>query len=429
MTHCSNLNSLHTIMNIPTLVISPSEPLVRPSTSSLPPELLFIIFRYMWSRLDAQRVSLANCSLVCTTWRPVAQELLFTEVVLRRESAAQSFLSAIKEEPKLGRVTRILNIKVYPWPSSAQPQLHRVSRSTTYEVTTRCPLLYQINLEVSNYLNGTALKALFHHQTFEKLQALYLCLESEFGLEPKVTVQDVFQFLNHFHTLSHLRLCGIPQLASTYVPAIPLSAPSYQLFEFGWMNHLGRPDLPICPDFDLITDWLFSASSEKLRIFELEDDDRDAAWRHFRRFISKYGKHLTSLRGNLPMVLPIHLSEACPQLRELILARPLPRNLQSILPIQHLQHLGLESMIDPESYKPGAFDWAISLPNIDHITFGTSGYNESTSIQRWKSKCGSHIHFDCVMSIADHYKKEDLVSTLNFPRGRTVENLGRMVIS
>ncbi|KAG8953781.1 hypothetical protein FRC03_011660 [Tulasnella sp. 419] len=421
------------MMDGPTACHPPSESLVQSSAAPLPPELLFIIFQYMWNRLATQRTSLARCSLVCTRWRPVAQELLFTEVVLHRESAAQSFLSAIKKDSQLGRATKVLSIKVDSWPSAALPQHRGLSPLTTYGITVRCPFLYQINLQVSSYLYGTELKTLLHLQTFEKLQALYLYLRPEYTLESRTTIQDVLRFLSHFHALSHLRLRGIRQLSCPAGLVTPPPSPSYQLFEFCWMNYGCSHNSDTHTHFNLITNWLFLTSSEKLRIFEFEDHDTMSR-NSLQGFISKYAKNLASIRVNLPMEAlaahPIHLSEACPELRELILTKtdmPL-QNLKSILPIPNLQHLAIARTIHPEDVTLDAIDWVISLPNLRRITLGTNGNHGHDWIRRWQVRCGSHIDVGCVPSIADEYKKEDLVAELDFPRGRTIGNLVRMVI-
>ncbi|KAG8938295.1 hypothetical protein FRC03_007429, partial [Tulasnella sp. 419] len=188
--------------------------------------------------------------------------------------------------------------------------------------------------------------------------------------------------------------------------------------------------------FNLLTDWLFSTSSEQLRIFEFEDYDRVAAPEHFRCFTSKYAKRLVSLRGNFSIEAltspPLPLSETSPELRELVLTETdlQPQGLISIFPIPSLQFLAIANSIYPEDVAVKTNDWLIFLPNIRRITFQTKGnYEPDWMHWRFQVQCGDYVDVNCVRSVADQYNQEDPVSSLDFPRGRTIENLRRMIIS
>ncbi|KAG8953536.1 hypothetical protein FRC03_011745 [Tulasnella sp. 419] len=216
---------------------SMSEGLVRLLAASLPVELLLDILEYAWDRNRQGQITLAHCPLVCSSWTPIAQTLLFTEVVLRCESDAENFLKTIQDSPQLGQAARILSLEEATMSSyamqsdlSAQPRL-------VWDITRLCPHLYHLYLDVPHYVNGELLTTLLHPRTFATLQSFHLAIQEPRVDYPTQTgLDDIFHLLQQFLTLSHLHIEDLYLVAET-TSALPCSLPpSFQLHEFGWIN-------------------------------------------------------------------------------------------------------------------------------------------------------------------------------------------------
>ncbi|KAG8953778.1 hypothetical protein FRC03_011657 [Tulasnella sp. 419] len=413
------------------------EPISRSSGPKLPSELVRIILQYMWNRSVVQRRSLRYCSLVCRQWRPIAQALLFTEVTLRREVSAQSFLSATQANPSLGSTVKSLELHVASdRDSSLEQSERRVSHSASYAVTSRCPSLYRLNLGVPGSLDTALLATLLHPHILATLRALDLDVANNQN-NRDMYIADFFRFLHPFLHLSHLRLRGIGgTLERPNVPPASSPSPSFHLVEFSWLNHSHYLSPYLKNTFQLVTDWLCSESAESLRIFEFQDTG--VKWDNFRRFLSNHGGNLESLRlllnQNFAELTLLNLPELCPSLREVVLldVRQLSSSIQSALPVLRLEHLWLQGFFHSNEEAGEAIDWLRSLPNLRYLTFGPSStrpvlFSHDKLVSPWKELFPSNVTVSRPWSNYSP-EDEDLIIPLHFPRGKTIENLSRMVL-
>ncbi|KAG8924530.1 hypothetical protein FRC02_010359 [Tulasnella sp. 418] len=123
-----------------------SEDPVRSLGPSLPVKLLLDILEYAWDRKRQGQITLAHCSLVCSSWRPIAQTLLFTDVVLRYEPEAENFLKTIQESPQLGRATKILSFEEATMLSYEMLSDLSAQSRLVWNITRLCPHLYHLYL-------------------------------------------------------------------------------------------------------------------------------------------------------------------------------------------------------------------------------------------------------------------------------------------
>ncbi|KAG8937647.1 hypothetical protein FRC03_007947, partial [Tulasnella sp. 419] len=350
--------------------------------SFLPPELVLVILRYMWNRSACETKSLHHCSLVCRQWRPIAQALLFTEVILDREVSAQSFISATQGNPSLGSTVKSLELHVASDPDSSLELLTaQVSHSASYAATSRCPRLYRLKLVNPGSLNTALLTTLVHPHTFVTLRALELNMEEKLeSVDHYLT--DFFRFLHHFQHLSHLRLQGIggelerPSISPTSPPS-----PSFHLVDFSWINEGSFQRLYPTSKFKLVTDWLFPKSPRNLRILEFRD--AHAEWDDFRQFLSNHGRSLDSIRlllnkyhigQNDARLISLNLPVSCPSLREVIIPDSyfMSPVLRSALPLSKLEHLRFATLFDYMDQIKETFEWFRSMPNLRRLTLWTS---------------------------------------------------------
>ncbi|KAG8939758.1 hypothetical protein FRC03_006073 [Tulasnella sp. 419] len=90
------LPSSHDSTIVNSAALPEAEPVSQNVSHTLPDELIEIIPQLSWNREWQSRSILTNGSLVCVQWRPIAQQLLFREVVLVMPSDAKLFSPPFK---------------------------------------------------------------------------------------------------------------------------------------------------------------------------------------------------------------------------------------------------------------------------------------------------------------------------------------------
>ncbi|KAG8949074.1 hypothetical protein FRC03_000450 [Tulasnella sp. 419] len=421
-----------------------SEGLVRSLAASLPTELLLDILEYAWDRKRQGQITLAHCSLVCSSWRPIAQTLLFTEVVLGYEPEAENFLKTIQDSPQLGRATKILSFEEATMLSYESRSDLTHQSCLVWNITRLCPHLYHLYLEVPYYVNGEVLRTLLHPRTSATLQSFHLTIQEPRGDYPAhVRFIDIFRLFQQFLALSHLRVEN-PYVVAENALTFPHSTlrssppPSFKLYEFGWINPGWDTVVSIDDGFMDITDWLFRAPGGGPYIFELQERNSVHEIDVFDYFMSKHAQNLHSIRSaideyDFPKPSQIFYS----RLQELDLPNVriyLPK-VRSCSPFPHLQHLGLgEDVANTMDTKEAmAFiDWVISLPQIRCVSYYLSHSHEEVDpndplFRLWKERCSDAIELKLVPS-DEVDVKDDFIRTTHFPRRRTISNLCRMTL-
>ncbi|KAG8921784.1 hypothetical protein FRC02_012351 [Tulasnella sp. 418] len=415
--------------------------------SVLPPELLFMIFEYVWDRQSPSLTGLLHCSLVCSKWGVIAQSLLFREVTARYSAHAQSFFSAINNNRTLGLSTRILDLGEASVLTYQMRPNHNRDQYTIQAMVANCPNLFQLSLGFPVSVDGEVLPTLLPFSTFNTLQALTLGVETTTLMsQATLDVGHILHFLSYFSSISHLHLSNIfPQGLYEQQITIPYPPPpSFTLYEFGWTSTYYGYYSALGPIlFNYIAGWLFGKSSTSLRIFDLDESQTAAEIAIFRSFIPNHGRKLTSLRTKITeeamLQMPCRLIEACPDLRELVLRKApiLSANLMRTLPTEHLQHFGYEDsslvhrLADYKSITQETIEWFRTIPNLRYFTFITNDRScESAqyAIKLWEEKYDGVAQLR-VFSRTDPALKEDMVRTSDFPRRRTIANLSRMTAS
>ncbi|KAG8942691.1 hypothetical protein FRC03_002931 [Tulasnella sp. 419] len=223
---------------------------------------------------------------------------------------------------------------------------------------------------------------------------------------------------------------NVGRLDQPNIPIATLPPPSFQLLELGWSLDYIRNN-PYPTRFFLVTvEWLLRNSSKDIRI--LYFDDRYAAFKtdDLYLFFKAHGANLVSLRlfGSEGDIINLHfqLGEMCPNLHELILpeVHALPTELRSTLPESTLEHLCFEAPVDERKVVMETIEWTMSLPKLRFITFDNP--RKVYWAEKWRERCTGQVHVEW-SSHRHEFKYEDLIWKSKFPRGRTIENIQRMV--
>ena len=86
-----------------------------PTAPRLPIELCEHIIESIYSErfylVSSALLTLSRCSLVCRAWRPRAQAILFTYVLLKDTAALHRFAALLARAPHLGRYVRTLSLR------------------------------------------------------------------------------------------------------------------------------------------------------------------------------------------------------------------------------------------------------------------------------------------------------------------------------
>ncbi|KAG8919724.1 hypothetical protein FRC02_001424 [Tulasnella sp. 418] len=253
---------------------------------------------------DLARYSqMSHCSRVNRRWRPLAQKILFSEVALYSGPPAQSFLEAIRANPALGQATKLLDLYISDYSFMIR---NPILPQKVYDITSLCPRLYQLKLQIRNVVEGEALRTLLHPQTFGTLQALSLNVTGALSLNVtgstmpeigffmrRMDIQDVIQFLHRFRALSHLQLGNLGRLPPRGRLQLPES-PSYKLLELEWY-HAHVPGIEVHINYfpDLVG-WLFPEPSENVRILSFHDDGTYFDQDNLHLFLRNHGKNPSS---------------------------------------------------------------------------------------------------------------------------------------
>ncbi|KAG8924698.1 hypothetical protein FRC02_010259 [Tulasnella sp. 418] len=262
------------------------------------------------------------------------------------------------------------------------------------DVTFHCPRLYELRLKLPFSMNKETCKSLLHPHTFTSLRSFRLSFGGYINL--------------HRDLLENTRNLELsPQYPSD------LSPPSFSLYEFGWSNFRDTSRTSNVDGFKYIVGWLFGESSSCLRILDLNEVRPRVEGEMLISMASNHGRNLSSLRTTLQkqdiVNLGLNLSEACPNLQELILHRvdfPSPE-LWRILPVGRLEHIAFSdcdygaSSRDKELISQ-AIDWTMSLPSIRLVTIQSNSYTEdSLNIVRWRKRCTKDVRLEIIHPIGD----------------------------
>ncbi|KAG8943166.1 hypothetical protein FRC03_002615 [Tulasnella sp. 419] len=343
---------------------------------------------------------------------------------------AQSFLSAIKSNPSLGFATRLLSLKIRIPPITEENYSH-ITHHTTHAITSQCPGLYRLNLQIPSHSNTKLLHTVIHPHIFETLRALDVSVEEVWVRDDTTNLRDFFQFINSFRSLSHLRLLDIrwferPDLSLTVPPS-----PPFQLEEFVWRNNLPPDYESNVNTFNLIVEWLFGKSSSHLRVFEYLDLRSATSEEDFSSFILTHGRNLISIRTHFSShalcMMSLDLPQLCPDLREIILPRvwTLTPALQSTLSLPNLEHLWLGGMVGDVKWVTESMFWIRSLPRLQRLTMGDLG-NRFHWQKHWEQLPLSNITVEWMVS---GHRMEERILPVEFPEGMTIGNFGRISIA
>ncbi|KAG8953539.1 hypothetical protein FRC03_011748 [Tulasnella sp. 419] len=407
------------------------------SAALLPTELLLTIMEYAWNRKRGDQVTLAHCSLVCSKWRPIAQRLLFTEVTLRDEPDAKTFLQAIQEPTALGGATKILTLEEstmlsYEW------QPHSFRSWLVWDITKLCPNLYHLDLQFATDFDVSLLSTILHPHTFNTLQSLSLTFPDPGYSEPtRVSLHDIRPLLQQFSGLTNLRIEAAYALWDTDSSASPpwTPPPSFELYKLGWIN-TGHDKYLENDSLNQLTDWLFGGSRGGPYIFDLVEDPYDQV-QFLEHFIEKHGENLVSLHSSIDAWkldrTTLHrfpttrrsLKELCIPFAEI--CRRLPEI--STLDFPHLQHLQIKGHATDIDSNMALIEWVNSLPKIRCVSLcflPTEFDSNHPLIQLWKERCSNAVELRIFSSL--DFEEDDPIRTNHFPRGRTIENLYRMTV-
>ncbi|KAG8926021.1 hypothetical protein FRC02_009263 [Tulasnella sp. 418] len=425
----------------PSISRSSIYPTSLPPFLKVPSELLITILEYAWKRDAARASDMASFSLVCSKWRPIAQRILFTEIVLYSVSSAKHLLRTLHGNKSLGQSIRILDFWNVVSPGAGPDQV------PVRHITELCPNLYQLSLNLWNDIERTTLLQLLDPHTYSNLKALKLVVVD--APNGNATLQDMFDFLAQFSVLSHLRFPG-PFDVEISPPIFLPPSPPFQLYEFAW--EVERSDHLLLP---LMLDWLFGEDARRLRILLVnhscnEFDPRDTLWASLLR---NFGKGLRSLRLLLEdedlLDSELVLADLCPNLQELALPSSiLSASLRELIPVTKLEHLvfrvesmpdvgeeGLESEIISETMVErevvDIVEWIISLPSIRFITVELQESPENPGLpfpHIWRMLDTRHIELR-VIHEGDYkdLRVEDMIPAAHFPRDVTVSNVTKMI--
>ncbi|KAG8920894.1 hypothetical protein FRC02_000578 [Tulasnella sp. 418] len=403
------------------------------SSNALPVELAMAILERVWNRSWTSRFDLRSCSLVCRTWRSMAQKLLFTEAIISNERHGQSFLSTIQHNPSLGSAVKLLDLRFDPLALYNPLSYKGTETALLYQITTHCPQLHHLKMRFPVHRFSESTKNLLYPRTLNTLQALDLRVDdSRLNSERNATVIDILHFLNQFTSLSHLRLADVGPL-SFKGPANNLPPPpSFELYEFSWLDY--SPWGSMGNDLSRVADWLFGNSTKGPMVFQLHDSDEFYNTETLSYFLTNYGQNLVSLSLS---ILPVHmaqlslnLAEACPHLQELIL--PYATILSEILThpniLLGITHLGLGEIRSDEdmAMTEKTIDWVNSLPNIRRVTLrvypiSSGDVSDHRVITSWKERCVEKVEIDWIETWDSLSITDDMIRAFRFPRGITVQ--------
>ncbi|KAG8957925.1 hypothetical protein FRC03_009683 [Tulasnella sp. 419] len=404
---------------------------------SLPQELLIFIIEHAWTRDRSAVSDMRSFSLVSSSWRPVAQRRLFKNVTLPRVSNVEKFLNSIQGSGELGEATRSLELRSL-W-SDSDGRSDRALRALIRNITSLCPRLYSISISLWSRTPRDGLLNLFDPHTFQNLKSLSFSLDSPWpdtNPSPQLTLYDVLDFFNQFHSLKHLNLPGPMMFSAPEEITFP-SPPSFRLYElvFGAEQF----EWEACR---LVFEWMLAGeNASELRVFYMDDGEEqytldDAVWTPLLRL---HGANLLSFRIiQDPVCLEdseIPLSNFCPNLRELGLPNSdLPPQIRMCIPTSDLEHLvfatapeyrafggGDEDIVEEERKELGDLvDWILQLPKIRHVTLCLDGGITPRYPDIWK-RCKLRdigLQFMDKIDYINHIRTfpEDMVVASHFPR-------------
>ncbi|KAG8922324.1 hypothetical protein FRC02_011922 [Tulasnella sp. 418] len=394
--------------------------------ATLLPEILLMVFEHAWVRDFGSTKRLLDYCLVCSSWRPIAQRLLFTDVVLSTPQVANTFIQAVQANRILGRYPKILRF----WPPIAK-ELGKNGVHLIHEVTSVCSQVYLIVGSLPTSIPVHHLLNLVSPYTFRTLKALVLYFNSHVKI--RSTLHNLLHFLSNFINLSHLTLL---EVSSFYKPATTLEtpppSPPFDLYEFNWKS--SQPGDPVL--FQSLTNWLFnSTKSHNLRIFGFEDKEPKLHPLCV-DFLRRHGSALQSLRW---WIEPpgsddnIVIKEICPNLRELVLPlTTLTDSLRATIPTAELEYLHFQERdLESEESNKAWIAWIIKLPRIRHISYSRVVLSNSASSNPnyWRECSSRGIEVDIVpLSMFYTMASEDAIPVSHFPRGKTIANLSKMSI-
>ncbi|KAG8925552.1 hypothetical protein FRC02_009599, partial [Tulasnella sp. 418] len=342
----------------------------------LPPELVQMILELAWENDWMKRMMFTKYPLICASWRPIAQRILFTHIILRDADQAIKFLQAVSLNPALGQYTKIL----FFWPEVYINR--RIGLTLVREITSMCPWVYYLVIRIPVDVEGHEVLNAIHPHTYASLKALNIYFTGS-NRSTSLTLNDVFHFLNRFTNLSHLTLEGLPPLKESSVLPRATGSISPNLYELNidpptqQQLHLFRQEL----------DWfLIATNPETLKIVEL----KFAPQNHFdlfcRIFLRERGSGLHSLRlwVNEDTILNsnVQLSVVCPGLREIVLPDcPLVKQVMEILPVDKLEHLAFAHIDGGEEEMRRVKEWIITLPRLRYVTIYRRGRTSERDIR------------------------------------------------
>ncbi|KAG8957365.1 hypothetical protein FRC03_010223, partial [Tulasnella sp. 419] len=360
--------------------------------ATLPLELLLIIFEHAWDRNWMKRSPFLDFALVCSTWRPIAQRCLFTDVTLGTPPAALQYLRSIQDRNELGQFTKILAV----WPD-VTGQAHDIGFSLVRSITSICSNIYQLTVHIPTQVSADRLMDLVHPRTSTTLQALDLGVDStkpngEY-IPGQLSLYDTFHFIHQFSRLSHLTLFEFSALELPSPPQPLPPSPPFNLYEFNWVTPVYE-ETYICEGFEDTLQWLFgSGSPAHLRVVEFAEPQWEEARDLFLQFLGTHGSNLHSLRLWIKesdlLKSSVTLHGACPNLRELVLPIcSLTEPIRSTLPTAEVQHLDFAVDGIKEAEMQSVVDWLASLPKIRRVTVrGASTLPQAYSLPSFWSKC------------------------------------------
>ncbi|KAK7690043.1 hypothetical protein QCA50_006688 [Cerrena zonata] len=285
----------------------------------LPYELILFIleFAYFPSSSARQplrewtpdRGTLSSCTLVCNSWKDLAQRLLFHEVQWLSTSFPEALRAGNERAQTLGSYIRRLELRINGSTASGLTSKSFFAKdfltilpacSNLYELSLRIDALHAFDEDIMQELHSLSGRA-----PLASIAALNLM---SFGTQSPIP----YQLLSVMPGLRYLRLGT--ELAAPR-PSVPCKVKLYELA-------LLRTPLNVTN-----VSWLLSASEGHLRVLEF----RDTPGRSYDPVLSVHGSHLESFRIIRQELRSASIFKFCLNLKELIIYQ-----FSDFIPVQNI---------------------------------------------------------------------------------------------
>lgn len=389
-------------------------------------EILLLIFM---DGLHKPHENFHRLSLVCKTWRPYAQRLLFRNVRLHDPDATRGFLVATRPDA-ISELSQTLGESV----RSVEMTLRSQDMLSLFSFVLRhCPKLRELSLVLYKDIDLGSLSIL--SATLPQLPNVgyaELALPSIRALRISAMV-EVPRFLKSafitWPTIRHLGLAdtALEQFSTHMIPESGAPGTKLPLYEvdFG-PSRRGRRDPSEC------IRRLLQTCGQELRILDLRGLGNATAIQNFLResvFLAQHGAQIRSLRlAELPLHAKVHGLKACTGLEELVLYGQPPSVMREVLPLDCLVHFLYAHTPSQESYSVDRLvKWCETMPKLEVFTYVTRGQGGviAEDAKKLASFCNAKgVRFRHKRNGINELR-EELIEPTTFPRDEIITAVWR----